>query len=499
MIAYGCLPTLLNKMTNIKTNYLKTLESLQIAYSNCYGDCVGDIKVLKLSLLIAMFESGDMFEKIGKKLEKNFLLDIDRDVDYSEWSKPETWYAMKTKPIRNSSSLNYESLCMEEKTSLANRLADMLPPEPETATDNIKKGKDLNITESITYAERVKFRETINNLNNENVINTTLLDYAIDKAMKRLCAALYNISTFIENINKNTKYYESLYNTQLFEYNNTIGTAVSNKYKEWKNRFCEEQMTEDSIKAHVEKAIVELLKAEVFDNIEANTTRKKYAEFKEEIDFDEYDIPKKKRPYELYARFKSIYALKNGLYIVNEENAGRLLFKLRKDVDKLEAFFTFQQTLNHAYNDIKAIHKEKEVCSIFDDIDFSKLECRFSEEQVKASGIKEYPDIVLAIIDHMCNEKTQKSYWLTFFAVLLEKEWIDDNMNAFCISMNSLFDVNLDRTTMCKKRKVEGTDIGFWSEADVRTKKKKEFGLKFKTYIDKYLEYRYNLATYDLT
>jgi hypothetical protein len=73
MIAYGCLPTLLNKMTNIKTNYLKNLESLKIAYSNCYGDCVGDIKVLKLSLLIAMFESGDMFEKIGKKLEKNFL------------------------------------------------------------------------------------------------------------------------------------------------------------------------------------------------------------------------------------------------------------------------------------------------------------------------------------------------------------------------------------------------------------------------------------------
>ena len=175
-------------------------------------------------------------------------------------------------------------MCLEEKASLANRLADMLPPEPETATDNIKKGKDLNITESITYAERVKFRETINNLNNENVINTILLDYAIDKAMKRLCAALYNISTFIENINKNTKYYVSLYNTQLFEYNNTIGNAVSNKYKEWKNRFCEEQITEDSIKEHVEKAIVELLKAEVFDNIEANTKRKKYAEFKEEID-----------------------------------------------------------------------------------------------------------------------------------------------------------------------------------------------------------------------
>lgn len=498
MIAYGCLPTLLNKMTNIKTNYLKNLESLQIAYSNCYGDCVGDIKVLKLSLLIAMFESGDMFEKIGKKLEKNFLLDIDRDVDYSEWSKPETWYAMKTKPIRNNSSLNYESLCLEEKASLANRLADMLPPEPETATDNIKKGKDLNITESITYAERVKFKETINNLNNENVFNTTLLDYAIDNAMKRLCNTLCNISKLIDE-RKDNRYYELLYNNQVFAYNNIIGEAVKGKYTEWKNRFCEDNINEDSIKSHVEEALVELLKAGVFDEIEVNTTSRRNPDFKKEIDFEDYDIPKKKKPYELYARFRGFYTFRNGMYTVDKAKAGRLLFKLRKDVDKLEAFFTFQQTLNHAYNDIKAIHKEKEVCSIFDDIDFSKLECRFSEEQVKASGIKEHPNIVLAIIDHMCNEKTQKSYWLTFFAVLLEKEWIDDNMNAFCNSMNSLFDVNLDRTTMCKKRKEEGTDIGLWSEADVRTKKKKEFGLKFKTYIEKYLEYWHNLATYDLT
>lgn len=405
---------------------------------------------------------------------------------------------MKTKPIRNNSSLNYESLCLEEKASLANRLADMLPPEPETATDNIKKGKDLNITESITYAERVKFRETINNLNNENVFNTTLLDYAIDNAMKRLCNTLCNISKLIDE-RKDNRYYELLYNNQVFAYNNIIGEAVKGKYTEWKNRFCEDNINEDSIKSHVEEALVELLKAGVFDEIEVNTTSRRNPDFKKEIDFEDYDIPKKKKPYELYARFRGFYTFRNGMYTVDKAKAGRLLFKLRKDVDKLEAFFTFQQTLNHAYNDIKAIHKEKEVCSIFDDIDFSKLECRFSEEQVKASGIKEHPKIVLAIIDHMCNEKTQKSYWLTFFAVLLEKEWIDDNMNAFCNSMNSLFDVNLDRTTMCKKRKEEGTDIGFWSEADVRTKKKKEFGLKFKTYIEKYLEYWHNLATYDLT
>ena len=187
------------------------------------------------------------------------------------------------------------------------------------------------------------------------------------------------------------------------------------------------------------------------------------------------------------------------MYTVNEARTGRLLVKLRKDVDKLEAFFTFQQTLTHAYKDIKAMHKEKEVCSVFEDIDFSKLECRFSEEQLKVSGIKQHPAIVLAIIDHMCDKNTQKSYWFTFFVVLLQIEWIDDNVGAFCNNMKSLFDVKLDRSAMNKKRNEDCMNIEEWSEADSRTKRKKEFGLKFKTYIDKYLEYWHNLATYDLT
>ena len=186
-------------MVKIKTKYLRNLESLQTAYSNCYGDCVGDIRMLKLSLLIAMFESGDMFEKLSKMLENSFIIDIDRDVDYLLWGNTATWYALKTKTASSGSPLSYETLCKEEKISLANRLADMMPPEPETATDYIKNDKDLYKTDSITYSERTKFRETINNLNNENVFNTTLLDYAIDNAMKRLCNTLCNIKGKIAN------------------------------------------------------------------------------------------------------------------------------------------------------------------------------------------------------------------------------------------------------------------------------------------------------------
>ena len=189
-------------MAEIKTKYLRNLESLQTAYSNCYGDCVGDIRMLKLSLLIAMFESGDMFEKISNMLENRFIIDIDRDVNYLSWGNTATWYALKTKTARNSSPLNYETLCKEEKISLANRLADMMPPEQETATDHIKKDKDYN-TNALTYSERTKFRETINNLNNENVFNTTLLDYAIDNAMKRLCNTLCKISELIDKSRDN--------------------------------------------------------------------------------------------------------------------------------------------------------------------------------------------------------------------------------------------------------------------------------------------------------
>ena len=202
-------------MVKIKTKYLRNLESLQTAYSNCYGDCVGDIRMLKLSLLIAMFESGDMFEKISNQLENSFIIDIDRDVDYLLWGNTATWYALKAKTASSGSPLSYETLCKEEKVSLANRLADMMPPEPETATDYIKNDKDLYKTDLITYSERTKFRETINNLNNENVFNTTLLDYAIDNAMKRLCNILCNISKLIDK-RKDNKYYESLYKNQVF-------------------------------------------------------------------------------------------------------------------------------------------------------------------------------------------------------------------------------------------------------------------------------------------
>ena len=95
-------------------------------YVTCYGDCAGDRTIHKLSLLIAMFESSEMFEKIGQNLKNNLIIDIDRDVDYVKWSNRETWIETKSKTNQYASSLSYESLSMD-KSLFANSMADMLP------------------------------------------------------------------------------------------------------------------------------------------------------------------------------------------------------------------------------------------------------------------------------------------------------------------------------------------------------------------------------------
>ena len=76
MIAYGFLPTLFytNNMAADKTKYLKDLEMLMQEYKTCYGDCAGDRTIHKLSLLIAMFESSEMFGKIGQNLDRKSVV-----------------------------------------------------------------------------------------------------------------------------------------------------------------------------------------------------------------------------------------------------------------------------------------------------------------------------------------------------------------------------------------------------------------------------------------
>ena len=94
----------------------------------------------------------------------------------------------------------------------------------------------------------------------------------------------------------------------------------------------------ESLKVHVQKVLIELFKSGVLDNIEVNVTKKQKDDYKTEIDFSEHEIPKKMNANKLYNCFRSICVFKGGKYSLDKVKAGRLLFKIRKDEDKICAF-----------------------------------------------------------------------------------------------------------------------------------------------------------------
>ena len=462
---------------------------LEEAYKTCYGDCAGDRTIHKLSLLVSMFESSEIFEKLNKDLPNQLIIDIDRDVEYDYWGRPETWTAMKSKTPSAAAALTYESQNMDKASaSLANNMADMLPPVPETRTDS----KDKKTLRGLTYGEREKFKTTINNLMNTEVFNDYVLDFAIDSTLKKLCMALQNINSAINKKHKD-ELYRSLYGSQAFSYRNVMGTTVREEHTEWRDRHLDDQITEESLQKYLEDNIAALLLSGVFDGIEANETKNKY---KNDIDFTDYEFPKKTKPYELYARFRSVYERKDGKYTVNEMMAGKLLFKIRKDEKKIRAFLRFDQILALVYKDIKELKEKNGVKSVIRGIDFSQLECRFSEEEVKGADIKCEPKTILALIDKMKPDKN--SYWICFYCVLLEKKWIEENVKGFCKSMEVLFDIKLNSSSFCKEIKKNGTDIDAWPSEDIRAKNKKDFGVQFKECIDFYSEYKRERALADL-
>lgn len=57
---------------------------------------------------------------------------------------------------------------------------------------------------------------------------------------------------------------------------------------------------------------------------------------------------------------------------MDKVKAGRLLFKIRKDEDKICAFFTFVLTLTHVYQDIDELREANRVPSKIFDFDFPK-------------------------------------------------------------------------------------------------------------------------------
>ena len=462
-------------MASEKTEYLKKLEMLKQAYMTCYGVGAGDRIVNRLSLLIALHEGSEMFAQIAENLKSSFLIDIDRDVNYMEWSKMETWAKWKSEVARGDlSALNYETLEMNKDSVYVNRLTDLLPqtPSPDTAAKDSK-----TVNQGLTYSEREKFRQTINNLINPNVFNDTVLDYAIYAALNKLCNSLISVNRAIP-LKPDKSKCEALYKRLCIRYSSQFGKDIEAKHEAWQDRYLDDNISVDSFKEHINKEIANFLMSGTLDDIEANTSKTLKAEYERDFDFNEFNWPGINKV-EIYSHFRAIYTYKDGLYSVDMAKAGLLAFKLRKDIDKLETFFHFNSTLNYYNRKIEEQQAASRVNSICGDNDISEQPCRFSDEEVRASGIKKHAKDVLAVMDHMQNGKPN-AYWLGFYCVLLEKDLIEDNISGFCANMNSLFGIKLDRSTLNGDKNKYGTDIVNWPEWDSRLREKKNFALKFR-------------------
>lgn len=59
-----------------------------------------------------------------------------------------------------------------------------------------------------------------------------------------------------------------------------------------------------------------------------------------------------------------------------------------------------------------------------------------------------------------------------FLLCVTGKEWIEDNVNAFCKKMNSIFSAGLDKSALSKTINELGNKIEEWDKGDSRLKRK---------------------------
>ena len=465
-----------------KTQYLCELESLREEYSRYVESWTGYRGVYKLPLLILLTRSLRKAEAVGEELRDHFIFDIDRDVDYEAWGKRETWLSLRTEASRPGPSPCSCTTSEKEGAAIACRVAELLPSEG---------------AEAGALNERERLRASASTLIDEITHGGASLDHALGQTLSQLCMALREIDRAI-NEKHDSAYYKRIFQDQRLHYQEAIGQEVVGDYSAWKDQHLDDDIEEEVLREHRVKAMERLFQAKVFDGIEDGAGRKKKEAYRREVSFDECDCPKPARFYKAYACFREGFDYRDGEYMIDEVRAGRLVFKIRKDPDKVEAFFRFGLTLGLICGDIDALHGRRRVESVCDGVDFSSLHSRFSEEQAKASGIKNHADIVLALIDRMQGEDIPKAHWIVFYCELVRRGWIEGNLAAFCKSMKALFDVNLDHRALSRNMKNLGDDINLWPEEDDRQRKKKAFGQDFRKMVEAYIEYKRNSILSDV-
>ena len=113
----------------------------------------------------------------------------------------------------------------------------------------------------------------------------------------------------------------------------------------------------------------------------------------------------------------------------------------------------------------------------------------FTDEQVRASGIRLQARVVLALMTLMQPQCKQKVDWLSFYSVLLNRRWVDDNVRAWCRMVEGQFGVTLDPRTLANDLTGQGsTDYRLWTDADRRIVRRKQLAADFDNRLAEYFE-----------
>lgn len=121
-----------------------------------------------------------------------------------------------------------------------------------------------------------------------------------------------------------------------------------------------------------------------------------------------------------------------------------------------------------------------------EDADIDACLAHFTDEVAKASGIRRQARVVLALMEVMRPQCTQKISWISFYSVLLCRGWVDANVRAYCRLVQSCFGVQLDNHNLSTHLALHGTDYTRWTEADVRIKAHKTLAAGFDRRLTEY-------------
>ena len=451
-----------------KTQQLCALENLRATYFR-YGDGSTDCNAYnKLSLLHDLTENWRRAEAMSKKLREHFVFGIDQDVDYEEWGKPETWVPCATASPRG------KKTSKEEQDEINHWMMEELTHRAKSGSSGGSEELQVMVSMCPSAIEHGGVKT---------------LDDAVRDTLTKFRTALREIDRAI-HAKHDSAYYKRIFQDQRLHYQEAIGQEVVGDYSAWKDQHLDDDIEEEALREHKIEAMEHLFQANVFDGIKDGAGRKKKEAYRREVCFDECDRSKAASYDKAYACFREVFDYRDGEYVIDKVKAGKLVFKIRKDPDKVKAFFWFVQTMALIDADIDEIHGRQRVESVCDGVDFCDLRSRFSEAQVKASGIKNHADIVLALIDRMQDENIPNTYWLAFFCVLSQKKWIEGNVRAFASNMNSIFDIKLDHSALSRNMKDLGNNVNLWPEEYERQRKRKAFGQKFQKLVEAYVEYK---------